>query len=251
MHFLLSSCTAAFGCHKVTLCQLCHSCLHFCPSLPAPLEHHFLKSLLQATFLHPTTFLTMCLPQPSTNTSTFTLPRHSWKYIPLIFLVCPPGLFMATTVTTSPIFLFSGHPSSSSAAQRRPLPHSVQATLAPQAFGWAWSPEVEDRAGATFPGNMIYYFTTGEHTLFPDFILKWAKSFSLIVLPQRCTKTPPCCSYSWWKMSGESSEARYHFKEQKHTPIREQSGNPSNRWHNQPCLKILFKLEIGGNFYFH
>lgn len=62
MHSLLSSCTAAFGCHKVTLCQLCHSCLHPCPSLPAPLEHHLLKFLLQATFLHPTTFLTMCLP---------------------------------------------------------------------------------------------------------------------------------------------------------------------------------------------
>lgn len=86
-HFLLSSCTAAFGCHKVIHCQLCHSCLHLCPSLPAPLDHYLLKFLLQATFLHPTTFLTLCLLQPSTNPSTFSLPRHNWKYIPLIFLV--------------------------------------------------------------------------------------------------------------------------------------------------------------------
>lgn len=78
---------SCFWLSKVTFPQVCHSCLHLCPNLPAPLKYHLLKFLLQATFLHPNTFLTMSLPQPSTNLSTFSLPRHSWKYIPLIFLV--------------------------------------------------------------------------------------------------------------------------------------------------------------------
>lgn len=34
-------------------------------------------------------------------------------------------------------------------------------------------------------------------------------------------------------------------------PVREQSGDLSNRWHHQPCLKMLSKLEKSAIFYFH
>lgn len=61
--FLLSSCIAAFGCHKVTPSQLCHSSSDHSPSLPTPQQHHLPQLLLRATFLHLTTFPTVCLPK--------------------------------------------------------------------------------------------------------------------------------------------------------------------------------------------
>jgi len=76
-HFLLSPCTAAFGCQKVTPCQLCSSCSDPGPRLPAPQHHHLSQLPLAATFPHLTAFVTACPPKSSSHPSTFTLSGHS------------------------------------------------------------------------------------------------------------------------------------------------------------------------------
>lgn len=81
MHFLLSSCTAALAVIR-WLSWLWHSCLHLCPSLSAPLEYTSWSSTCKPPSFIPLPFWLYVCPSPA---PTFSLPRHSWKYISLIF----------------------------------------------------------------------------------------------------------------------------------------------------------------------
>lgn len=120
MHFLLSSCTAALAVIR-WLSWLWHSCLHLCPSLSAPLEYTSWSSTCK-----PPSFI------PHLSDYMSALAQHQHFLYPgtagNIFLwfssLFPPDLLMATTAMINLIFAFSGHSSSSSSAQRRPLPHS-------------------------------------------------------------------------------------------------------------------------------
>lgn len=118
--------------------------------------------------------------------------------------LCLASLLTAFPLTTSRYFLvlwpsFQSQHSSSptwtpSAARRNPLPHS--GTSCPSSLWPSGKLSCREPEGQLFPGKMIHYFTTGKRPLFPDFTLKWARSFRLIVFPQGCTKRPPCCNYS-------------------------------------------------------